>query len=243
VIAGLVIDHARHAVSYLVFGGFALSALLMIAAGQLHQIRLPQAAANKTRNGGGMRELLQDPDLRRIYVMAILLGSAWDLFTFVTPIHGSQLGFSASTIGLILGCFSIATFVVRLAIPWIARRYSEWQVLIGALALAVLCFALFPFMHQPLPMMLLAAALGLALGSSQPNVLALLHQTAPTGRAGEAVGIRATISNATGVVLPLAFGAAGASLGLFAVFWGMGALVGAGIPLIWRKACGTAVKS
>ncbi|MFD2273524.1 MFS transporter [Undibacterium arcticum] len=137
----------------------------------------------------------------------------------------------------------MATFVVRLAMPWIARRYSEWQVLVGVLGLAVICYGLLPFMHQPLSMMLVAAALGLALGSSQPNVLALLHQTAPPGHAGEAVGFRATISNATGVVLPLAFGAAGASLGLFAVFWGMGALVGAGIPLIWRKACGIAVKS
>jgi MFS family permease len=161
----------------------------------------------------------------------------------VTPIHGSQLGFSASTIGLVLGCFSIATFVVRLVMPWIARRHSEWQVLVGALSLAVICYGLLPFMHQSLSMMLVAAALGLALGSSQPNVLALLHHTAPPGRAGEAVGIRATISNATGVALPLAFGTVGASLGLFAVFWGMGALVGAGIPLIWRKACGSAVKS
>jgi hypothetical protein len=33
---------------------------------------------------------------------------------------------------------------------------------------------------------------------SQPNLLAPLHHTAPPGRGGKAVGIRATISNATG---------------------------------------------
>jgi hypothetical protein len=90
-------------------------------------------------------------------------------------------------------------------------------------------------MTQAASLMAVAAILGLALGSSQPNVLALLHHTSPVGRAGEAVGIRVTIGNASQVALPLAFGAAGASVGLFAVFWGMGFMIGSGIPLAWRK--------
>ena len=81
-----------------------------------------------------------------------------------------------------------------------------------------------------------AAGLGLALGTGQPNVLALLHQCAPPGRGAEAIGIRATIGNASSAMLPLAFGAAGATLGLFAVFWGLGALIACGIPLAARKA-------
>jgi predicted MFS family arabinose efflux permease len=174
--------------------------------------------------------------MRRIYVVGILLATAWDLFTFVTPIQGSKLGFSASTIGLILGAFSAATFTVRLAMPWISHRYTEWQVLTVALAFAVISYALFPFMEQPFSLMAVAALLGLALGSSQPNVLALLHHAAPAGRGAEAIGIRATISNASQVILPLAFGAAGATLGLFTVFWGAGAMIGAGVPIAWRKA-------
>jgi hypothetical protein len=67
-------------------------------------------------------------------------------------------------------------------------------------------------------------------------MLALLHHSAPPGRAGEAVGIRITIGNACQVLLPLAFGGAGATLGLSAVFWGMGAMIGAGVPIAWRKA-------
>jgi hypothetical protein len=83
--------------------------------------------------------------------------------------------------------------------------------------------------------MVIAAILGLAVGSSQPNMLALLHHAAPAGRAAEAVGVRVTIGNACQVVLPLAFGGAGAALGLPAVFWAMSAMIGAGVPLAWRK--------
>jgi hypothetical protein len=91
-------------------------------------------------------------------------------------------------------------------------------------------------MQQPWSMMMVAAGLGLALGSSQPNVLALLHNAAPAGRGGEAIGIRATMGNGCQFILPIAFGAAGATLGLFAVFWGMAAMIGVGIPIAWRKA-------
>jgi len=236
VIAGFVIDHLGYRASYGIFSGFTLIAIILLASGSLKQITF--ASHEPLRSPGGLLDLVRTPEMRHIYVIGILLSAAWDLFTFVTPIHGSQLGFSASTIGLILGCFSLATFTIRLAMPWIARRHSEWTVLAFGVSLAVVCYALFPFMNDPVSMMIVAAMLGVAVGSGQPNVLALLHEASPAGRAAEAVGVRVTIGNASQVVLPLAFGAVGASLGLFAVFWGMGAMIGFGVPFAWRKARG-----
>jgi MFS family permease len=234
VIAGFLIDHARYSASYLAFCSLGLTALTLTLRGRLKHIRLP-GHDHETATGSALG-LLRDDEMRRIYFVGTLLSSAWDLFTFVLPIHGSRLGFSASTIGLILGCFSAATFTVRLAMPWISSRYSEWQVLGSALSLAALCYALFPLMGQPITLMAVAATLGLAVGSSQPNMLALLHHTAPPGRAAEAVGVRITIGNACQVLLPLAFGGASAALGLSAVFWGMSAMIGSGAPLAWSKA-------
>jgi MFS family permease len=233
VIAGLIIDHARYSVAYLVFCVFTLGAVALVACGRLTRIQL--ATEQEHIQPGSALGLLRDTEMRRIYMVGTLLSSAWDLFTFVLPIHGTHSGFTASTIGLILGCFSAATFMVRLAMPWISRHLSEWQVLTAALALAALCYALFPLMRQPFSLMVIAAILGLAVGSSQPNMLALLHHAAPAGRAAEAVGVRVTIGNACQVVLPLAFGGAGVALGLPAVFWAMSIMIGAGVPLAWRK--------
>ncbi|HVK93947.1 MAG TPA: MFS transporter [Noviherbaspirillum sp.] len=235
VIAGLLIEHATYSTAYMAFAGLPLCALVFIAFSQLKKIRLHAQPADAHSSALG---LLRDVRIRRIYMVGILLASAWDLFTFVLPIHGTRSGFSASTIGLILGCFSAATFLVRLLMPWYARRYSEWQVLTSALVLAALCYVLFPLIHAPLPLMALAAMLGLAVGAGQPNILALLHLMAPAGRAAEAVGIRVTIGNACQVFLPLAFGGAGAALGLSAVFWGMGVMISAGVPMAWRQSIG-----
>lgn len=233
VLAGLVIDHARHNVAYGLFSLFALTALMLSSHRRLQHIHVaPPEDVSISRSA---LDLLRDVEMRRIYLVGTLLSSAWDLFTFVLPIHGTRSGFSASTIGLILGCFSAATFIVRLAMPWISRRLSEWQVLAFALMLAAICYALFPFAIQPLTMMIVAATLGIAVGSSQPNMLALLHHAAPAGRAAEAVGIRVTIGNACQVMLPLAFGGAGFALGLPVVFWSMTAMIGAGVPIAWRK--------
>jgi MFS family permease len=234
VIAGFVIDHAHFAASYLTFAVFALCALGLASAGS---IRLPRlAGAHRTGAAHSALQLLRDKDMAGIYFIGTLLASAWDLFTFVLPIHGTRSGFSASTIGLILGCFSIATFLVRLVMPWLSRRYTEWQILTAALALAAISYALIPLMRQSLTLALAAAALGLAVGAAQPNMLALLHQSAPAGRAAEAVGVRIMIGNGCQVFLPLAFGGAGAVLGLGAIFWGMGAMIGAGVPIALRRA-------
>jgi hypothetical protein len=81
-----------------------------------------------------------------------------------------------------------------------------------------------------------AFGLGLALGSGQPNVLALLHGGAPVGRGAEAIAIRASLGNLSSVSLPLAYGALGVALGPFAVFWGLGTLISFAIPVAARRA-------
>ncbi len=236
-IAGFTIDHVGHAAAFGACGVFTLLAFAIASGRALRELPVQPAAGAQQR--GSPLQLLRDRELRGVYFVGILLAAAWDLFTFVTPIHGTQLGFSASTIGLILASFSAATFAVRLAMPGIVRRFHEWQVLTGALCAAALCYALLPFMQQPLAMAATAFALGLALGSGQPNVLALLHVGAPPGRGAEAIAIRASIGNLSSVSLPLAFGAAGATLGLFAVFWGLGAIIACGIPVAARRALKT----
>jgi MFS family permease len=234
VMAGLLIDHTGFSTSYFVCCGFALLALGLIASGHLDRIHLhahPQPA-----KPCAAFDLLHDPKMRSIYFASLLLAAAWDLFTYMTPIQGSKMGLSASMIGLIFGAFSAATFAVRLAMPWLQRKFSEWQVLAGALMLAMCCYLALPFAQHAWSLMAIAAALGLALGSSQPNVLALLHQAAPAGRGGEAIGIRATIGNGSQVFLPLAVGAVGLIIGPFGIFWGMSSLIASGIAPAWRKA-------
>ena len=232
--AGFTIDHAGHAMAFLACSVFTLIAFVIASSAPLRHLPAHQSTSHRARRSAF--ELLAHRELRGLYFVGITLAAAWDLFTFMVPVRGTQLGFSASTIGLILATFSVATFTVRMVMPWIVRRYHEWRILSITLSAAALCYLLLPFTQQPLAMGMAAFALGLALGSGQPNVLALLHSGAPAGRGAEAIAIRASLGNLSSVSLPLAYGALGAALGPFAVFWGLGAVIACAAPVAARRA-------
>lgn len=173
-------------------------------------------------------DLLRAPGLRRLLAVNWLLSASWDVHTFVVPILGHERGFSASAIGLVLGVFAGAVALVRLAIPTLAHRLRESQVLVGAMLGAGAVFAVYPLVHAPWQMAACAVFLGLALGSVQPMIMTTLHQLTPHERHGEAIALRSMTINFSSAVMPLAFGVAGAALGAASLFWVMGAAVAAG---------------
>jgi MFS family permease len=100
--------------------------------------------------------------------------------------------------------------------------------------LAAVIFGIYPFFELPFAMGVCSVCLGLVLGVVQPMIMSTLHQITPAHRQGEALGLRIMAVNASSVVMPLIFGAAGAVAGVSAVFWVIGAGVGSASPLAWR---------
>ncbi|MDB5858547.1 MAG: major facilitator superfamily 1 [Ramlibacter sp.] len=223
-VAGLAIDHFGYRAAFGILSVFPLlaTALLLWAAPELRPEPRERTAS------GGVTDLLRLPPLRSVLVVSALISSGWDLFTFLVPLHGARNGLSATAIGLVAGGFGVGSAVVRLALPWIAARVPEWKLLGSALVLAALCYFLMPFCNTVASMLPLALALGMVLGSGQPVVMSLLHDTAPPGRTGEAVGLRSAIISMNQMVLPLACGAFGSALGLLPLFWAVATLLGAG---------------
>ena len=235
VASGALIDTVGHRATYAVLVGEVLLTLLLL---WLNRHLLPAREGEaKIPDARHPLDLLKYPDLRRVMVVTSLISMSWDLQTFVIPVHGIHVGLSASQIGLVLGCFALATFAIRLAMPRLSRRYSEWHVLTFTLFSASVSFAAFPFLKSLLPLMAVAFFLGLGLGAAQPNIMSLVHSRSPQGRVGEALGLRSTIISSSQVVLPLVFGAFGSVLGTGAMFWSMTMLVGAGgvAAVRWRK--------
>ena len=235
-IAGFGIDVAGHATTFAVLAAFPLLPALVLA---LDVLRFPSRHSSGTPPEAGRSVvdlLLRHRGLRPIFVASSLLASAWDMFTFAIPIYGSRIGLSASTIGLVLGSFSMATFVIRGLLPAISRRLAAWKLLTVSLATASGTFLLFPVLERPGFLMALAFALGLGLGMSQPMVMSLLHNAAPPGRVGEAVGVRMSIVNLSQTGMPLLFGALGTALGMAPVFWATALLLCAGSFYARRRA-------
>lgn len=233
VASGALIDLIGHRATYGVLIAVMLGALWLLRANR----ELLSVHRGKEHPVEPMHplELLRHTELRRVMIATALISMSWDLQSFVIPVHGSRVGLSASQIGVVMGSFALATFVIRLAMPQLTRRFSEWQVLIYTLFSAAFAFALFPFFESLAPLMIMAFLLGLGLGAAQPNIMSLVHSRSPPGRVGEALGLRSTIINSSQVVLPLVFGAFGSVLGASAMFWSMAVItsLGGGAGMRW----------
>jgi hypothetical protein len=65
-------------------------------------------------------------------------------------------------------------------------------------------------------------------------VMSTMHQITPQQRQGEALGLRLMTINASSVVMPMMFGALGASVGVSGVFWFVSLSVGSASRLAWQ---------
>ena len=227
VIAGFSIDYGGYAETF-----WILSVFPVLSAAALVVVRRTAARATPRPmppENARVIDLLRIAPLRAVFVVSGLLSMGWDLFTFMVPLQGARIGLSASTIGIIMGSFGVATFVVRMAMPWLARNLTEWQTLTGAFVITSTVYWLFPLFTAVPVLIGLAFLLGLGLGACQPMVMSLIHTAAPAGRSGEAVGVRTTVMNASHAVLPLTFGALGAAFGgLLPIFWILAVIMGGG---------------
>ncbi len=253
IIAGNLIDHVGAGASF--GASFGASAVLIVVAVALLQWRWTFSGRSLLEpgqgpGGGRLRDLIQTPELRRLYVAVVLTSTAWDVFQFLVPIQGSRIGLSASQIGVVMAAFSAATFTVRMALPWMVRHFTEWQLLGAVQVIAASVYLTVPFITTHWGFIALSFMLGLGLGAGQPSVMTILHRASPAGRVGEAVGLRMMLVNGTQTVLPTTFGAVGSLLGVFfsgamayaPLYWTVAAMLGAGGAGALRHATQTARK-
>ena len=221
---GFVIDAGGFTAGYLLLLALPLATLL--SARSVPRGAPPRPAAAPA--GRTSWDLLAAPGMKRLLLVNWLLSMCWDVHSFAVPILGHQRGFSASTIGLVLGAFTLSVTAVRLFIPMLAHRMNEVQVVRGAMLGTGAVFALYPLATTPPLMAGCAVLLGITLGAVQPMIMSMLHQITPEQRHGEALAFRSMAINASSTVMPLVFGAAGTVVGAAVLFWAVGGAVGAG---------------
>jgi len=234
-LAGFSIDSVGYRAALLVLAAFPAAALVPFI---MRRDDLPQGHRGAGMvSPGKLIDLLREPRLRAAFLVSGLLAMGWDLFSFATPIYGTRIGLSASTIGVVMAAFAGATFTVRLVMPAFSRRVKEWSVITAALLIAGAAFLLFPLGRSLPTLVTLSFLLGIGLGCAQPMIMALLYAASPPGRQGEVVGVRTMMLSTSSTLLPLVFGALGTALGMAPVFLAMAAgMIGAGWRLRRRRA-------
>ena len=234
VATGLMIDGTG-------FGG-AYALLLLMPLATLATARAvpvlppPGRSDARERRDNGSWDLLTAPGMKRLLLINWLFSMCWDVHAFAVPILGHERGFSASTIGFVLGSFTLAVTGVRLLVPVLAHRIEEKRVLAGAMIGTGVVFTLYPLAATPWLMGACAVLLGLTLGVAQPLIMTTLHHVTPEGRHGESLAFRSMAINASSTLMPLLFGALGTAVGAAALFWSVAGAVGAGSWLTRRLA-------
>lgn len=227
--AGLLIDYSGFRAAF-----FLMAVLPLVTAVLIHRVQeLPAVVAASNAKKGAAWDLFNDPMMRRMILVNWFLSSCWDVHTFVVPILSHERGYSASVIGTILGAFAISAAVVRMLLPLMAAHLKEWVVITGAMLITACLFGIYPLMPTALSMGLCSVALGFVLGSVQPMIMSTLHHITPEARHGEALGLRLMTINASSVIMPMIYGAAGAVVGVAGLFWVTGALVGLASRQAW----------
>jgi len=181
-------------------------------------------------------DLWKIPALRRALIAAAIVESGNELFALFIPLYGSSLGFSATFIGTLLATFAAATFLVRIALPRLVKRFGEEGVLSCALGCASLVGLLTIMTAQPWILLVLSAAFGFSLGCGMPLSMALTYARAPDGRAAEAIGMRQTVNKSIEVFVPVCFGALAAIAGLAPLAIALGTVLSLGAVVIGRDA-------
>jgi len=233
ILVGFAIDRFGHAPSYLLLACLAI--LPMLALFTFPQI-VPRSRGRKPKaDESNLLELMRIAPLRRTLVAGAIIFSGSDLLSFYVPIYGASIGLSATTIGVILGAYAAAQFVVRAIMPVLVRRWGEERLLTLSLLAAGAAFPLFPFFENPWTLTLIAFALGLGLGCGQPLSMMLTYNRSPDGRTGEVLGLRVTINKIVQIGVPLVFGLVGSAFGLVTVFVSNAVFLAAGAYLNQKR--------
>lgn len=229
ILVGLSIDALSHRPAFLIMA--AVPALILFAVVlRRHTIPSTAPAAGSTQDAPrNMKDLLALPAMRNALLSNAAVMTGLDLFNLYMPIYGHSLGFTATTIGLIMGAFGAAAFVTRLFIPPITRRYGEHAMLAGAFVISAAAFVAFPLTTSAVLLAMAAFLLGLGLGCGQPLSMILSFNAGPPGRSAEAISMRLAVSYGAHVFVPPAFGMIGAAAGGVAlIFWTCALIMGGG---------------
>jgi MFS family permease len=229
---GLSIDHFGHAVSYLFAALLPLVPVVILCC--VRQVHSGPRKKSEEEQAVISASLLANPVLRRTLIASAMAVTGQDLFQFYMPIYGHSVGLSASAIGVVLGMFGVAAFVVRIWLPALVNRWGADTVFGSSLFVAAGAFLLFPLFTSAFMLSVVALVLGLGMGCAQPVTLMLVYSRAPEGRSGEALGMRVTINQITHIIVPVVFGTLGSAFGIAPVFI-INALIQAGGGMLNRS--------
>lgn len=236
IVAGFSIDHVGHAWACMVIAAFSLLALvLMLLWNRVVPPHRPVVAETPAPASSARTDVSGSPGVRGMLVMSGFVQLGTDIFQFYIPVYGYSIGLSATAIGMALSAFAASSFLVRIFLARMVRRWRPEVLLAGSFYIGTAGFLMVPLFASA-PMMALSAFIfGMGMGIGTPLTVMMMFSRSSQGRSGRALGLRLTWNNLVRVTGPMVFGSVAVALGLLSVFWINALLMGAsGAWAQWR---------
>jgi len=215
------------------FGGLALLGMVLVP----HNYTRFSEGRRRSNVAGtrGMFSLLGLPTLRLWLSSSTVFVGVISFYPFIVAIHAVDIGLSAAQAGVVLGFYAAGSFVARLATPVALRLMQREWLIVCALAMGCVEYALIPFTHAFETFALFSGVLGLSLSIGVPLTLSLIYDTAPTGNENGAVGLGTAMSNILQTTLPLSLTVLPVSLGIGPMLWALSVAMAVLALIITRR--------
>ena len=181
VIGGILTDQSGLDILFLVYGGAGLVAMLLALPMKDTRPQTPIAVKASFLGFGKLSEI--HPYFRLTYVILMVMAvSAIMRMTVVNsmlPLHGDELGYSATRVGSIFGVFSVVSLLVMFPGGLLSDKIGRKAAVVPAALISAAVFAAMPFTTSLSQIVALVVFMGVANGMSLglPDVLHLRHRT------------------------------------------------------------------
>jgi MFS family permease len=170
-----------------------------------------------------MLRIWRTPGIPSHMLASLSLLAMLDILTAFIPLVGESAGVSPLWVGILLAVRGGASFVSRIALPWMSSRWSRHGLVLVSLLASAVALGLVPPALQLWTALWLAVALmavgGFALGIGQPLTMTLVSQAVPASWRGPALAFRLVGNRVGQVVMPVVAGLAAAPLGPAGGIW------------------------
>jgi MFS transporter, DHA1 family, multidrug resistance protein len=148
------------------------------------------------------------------------------LYMSFLPLYLAQNGFATILISVVISLKGFAGMMSRFGLNWLMKRYSLEGILLTAGTIAAVGVVLTPLaVTSPATMLLLAAALGAAVGVNLPISIMIMVDAVGESERGKLMGLRLLANRFSQVLSPAMFGILGQLFGLTAAFYSGGVML------------------
>lgn len=175
---------------------------------------------------GAALALLAAPAIALVIMLTVLRISGNAIHFSFYVVYLKDVGFTGTTIGVLVAAASLFGFAGALSTGPMAKRFAAHWLLIALVAAGIALVAITPLLGASFILLALVASLrGWVMGLSQPVMISMLARAAGPGHQGKAVGLRATANRFASSTVPVLMGAVVEVVGLRAGFFVFGALL------------------